>query len=139
MGWIFDDGVYVPEYLVYKDFITKSFKDNCDMDLVESGLFKDIYNNNEEFIKTSAEYEQDKKRIKFFKNVAKFYNNSEFNSKCRNYSFLNRYYIFKKKERNLKEVREKYYSNKNNKSTPKIVADVRKSSSKFTKSKYNKK
>ena len=127
MAWIFDEGVYMPEYLVYKDFLINSFKENCDMDMIETGLFEDMYYNNEEFIKTSSRYEQDNKRIKFFKNIAKFYNQSEFNQKCRQYSFLNRYYVFKKKEKNLKEVREKYYSDKKSKSTPKIVADVRKS------------
>jgi SAM-dependent methyltransferase len=127
MGWIFDDGVYYPEYLVYKDFITKSFKENCDMDLVETGLFEDMYENNKEFIKMSSTYDQDIKRIKFFKNVSRFYENNEYNLKCRKYSFLNRYYVFKKREKDLKEVREKYYSDTTNKATPKIVADVRKS------------
>ena len=103
------------------------------MDLVETDLFGNIYNDNKEFISTSSMYEQDEKRIKFFKNIHNFYDSSEFNEKCRKYSFLNRFYIFKKRERNLKEVREKYYSNKNNKSTPKIVADVRKTPNKFNK------
>jgi hypothetical protein len=48
-------------------------------------------------------------RIKFFKDVQKFYNPTDINQKCYSYSFLNRSYVFRKKETDLSEVKSKYF------------------------------
>jgi SAM-dependent methyltransferase len=112
MGWMFEDGVYQTEYLVFKDFIIESLRDNCDLELVETYLFKDMFNDNREFLKLSSDVEEDVKRAKFFKNVYKYYTSSEINQKCYNYTFLSRMYIFRKKETNLSEIKKKYYTEK---------------------------
>lgn len=109
MGWIFDEGVYQTEYLVYPEFIINSLKEKCSMELVETCTFEEIFNDNMEFIKLSSEIEKDYRRIKFFQDVYKYYTPNEINSKCYGYTFLNRFYIFRKKEMDLNEVKEKYY------------------------------
>jgi len=108
MGWLFEEGVYQTEYLVYPEFIIKSLKDKCSMELVETCTFDEIFNDNKDFLKLSSEIEESI-RIKFFKDVYKFYNPTDINTKCYSYSFLNRFYIFRKKENNLAEIKKNYF------------------------------
>lgn len=108
MGWLFEDGVYQTEYLVYPEFIIKSMKEKCSMELVETYTFEEIFNDNKDFLKLSSEIEESI-RIKFFKDIYKFYSPTDINKKCYSYSFLNRFYVFRKKETDLAEVKSKYY------------------------------
>jgi SAM-dependent methyltransferase len=109
MAWLFEEGVYQTEYLVYPEFIIKSLKEKCSMELVESYSFEDIFNDNKEFLKLSSEIEESSARIKFFKDIYKFYTPTDINTKCYSYSFLNRFYVFRKKETDLAEIKSKYY------------------------------
>lgn len=111
MSWLFEEGVYQTEYLVYPEYIIKSLKEKCSMELVESYCFEDIFNDSRDFLKISSEIEESI-RVKFFKDVYKFYNPTEINKKCYEYSFLNRFYVFRKKEGDLAEVKSKYYDNR---------------------------
>jgi SAM-dependent methyltransferase len=108
MGWMFEEGVYQTEYLVYPEFIIKSLKEKCSMELVETYSFEDIFNDNREFLKLSSEIEESI-RIKFFKDIYKFYTPTDINIKCHSYSFLNRFYVFRKKETDLVEIKNKYF------------------------------
>jgi SAM-dependent methyltransferase len=112
MAWLFEDGVYRTEYLVFKDFIIKSLKERCQLELVETCLFEDLFNDAKDFLKLSSEIEEQEKRKKFFKDVYLYYNESEINKKCYKYSFLNRFYVFRKRENNLLDVKNKFYSEK---------------------------
>ena len=111
MAWLFEDGVYQTEYLVYPEFVIESLGSKCSMELVETYGFEDIFNNSKEFLEISSEI-QEGMRIKFFKEIYKFYTPTEINKKCYNYSFLNRFYVFRKRESNLAEVKSKYYDNR---------------------------
>jgi hypothetical protein len=113
MGWMFDEGVYQTEYLVYPEFIIKSLKDKCSMELVESYGFEDIFNDNKDFLKISSEVEESIS-IKFFKEIYKFYTANDINKKCYEYSFLNKIYIFRKRETDLAEVKAKFYGSNRN-------------------------
>ena len=79
--------------------------------LVETYDFESVFNDNREFLKVSSEIEESR-GVKFFKNISKFYNPTNINSKCYSYSFLNRFYIFRKTETNLAEVKSKFYDNR---------------------------
>lgn len=125
MEWIFDEDVYVPEYLVYKDFIVDSLNKNCDMELVDTVLFQDFFESNEQFLKMGSQFDYGQRR-KFFKSVYNFYEPTELNQKCYGYSFLNRIYIFRKREHNLKENKQKYYSQEISKSTPRLLSKNKK-------------
>lgn len=111
MGWLFEEGVYQTEYLVYPEFIIKSLKDKCSMELVETYGFEEIFNDLREFLKVSSEEEEDMTK-KFYGNIYKFYTPTDINTKCYNYSFLNRMYVFRKRETDLAEVKAKYYNNR---------------------------
>ena len=108
MGWLFEEGIYQTEYLVYPEFIIKSLKEKCSMELVETYTFEQIFNDSKEFLKLSSEIEESI-RIKFFKDIYKFYSPTDINTKCYSYSFLNRFYVFRKKETDLVEIKNKYF------------------------------
>jgi hypothetical protein len=106
MAWISDDGVYQTEYLVYPEFLIKSLKEKCNMELIETGLFEDLFNENREFLELSSEIEENAKSKKFFTNAYKYYTPSELNLRCYEYTFLHRYYVFRRTESNLSELKE---------------------------------
>jgi len=108
MDWISEDGVYLTEYLVRKDFIIKSLNEKCDMELVDTLTFKELYENTKGFIELGAEIEASQTR-KFFNSIKKFYEENEMNDKCRVWTYMFRYYIFRKREKNLEEIKKKYY------------------------------
>merc|ERR1712196_339751 len=92
-----------------KEFLINILSEKCNLELVETNLFETMFNDCQEFLKVSSEIEEDNKRIKFFKDVYKYYEKSEINKKCYSYTFLNRYYIFRKKEYNLNDNKNRYY------------------------------
>ena len=106
--WLNDEGIYKTEYLVYPEFLIKSLKEKCSMELVEMGDFGDFFNDNREFLKISSEIEESIRK-KFYENIYKFYTPTDINTKCYSYSFLNKFYIFRKKETNLAEIKSKYF------------------------------
>jgi SAM-dependent methyltransferase len=108
MAWTFEEGVYQTEYLVLPEFIIKTFKEKCSLELIETLSFKEVFDNNREFLKISSKVEVDKEK-KFYSNVYKFYQDTEFNRKLQEYSHLSRYFVFRKSEKNLKDVKDKYY------------------------------
>ena len=108
MGWLFEEGVYQTEYLVYPEYITKSLKEKCSMELVETYEFENIFNDNKEFLHIASQ-EEEGMSIKFFKDIYKFYTTTDINSKCYGFSFLNRLYVFRKRETDLAEVKSKFY------------------------------
>jgi hypothetical protein len=113
MGWLFDDDVYQTEYLVYPEFITKSLKEKCSMELVESYDFESLFNDNREFLHIGSE-EEEGMTIKFFKDIYNYYTPTDINKKCYGYSFLNRLYVFRKRETDLAEVKSKFYGSNRN-------------------------
>ena len=62
MSWIFEEDVYRTEYLVFPKFIINSLKKRCQLELVETGTFEDMFHNNKEFLKLSSEVEEQQKR-----------------------------------------------------------------------------
>ena len=67
--------------------------------------------------------EEDEKTKKFYNDVYKFYTPSEINKSCYEYSFLNRYYVFRKVEANLAESKTKYFTQQKGKVIPGKIAD----------------
>lgn len=94
-----EEGVYITEYLVFKDFLVKEFGERCDMELVETSTFENIYNVNKSFLKSLMDVEENLKTRDFFKNIYKFYDMEDnVNEASFNMTKLNRFYIFKKRD-----------------------------------------
>jgi hypothetical protein len=98
-SWMFNEGTYVMEYLVDFNFIVSELERDCDLELVESDLFSNHYNIQKEFLNDARKYESTKQTNNYLKTKAsKIYTpNDEFIEKSRNFSFLYRYYVFRRK------------------------------------------
>ena len=98
MGWVSQEGVYIPEYMVTPKLLIKTMeKAGCV--LVDTDLFVNTYNINKEWFMEVIDHEQNLKNRKFFKDVAEFYGDLKGADKeSRIWNELFRFYIFKKIE-----------------------------------------
>jgi len=98
MSWFQEEGTYLTEYLVSKELMVSTMK-NAGCYLVDSDTFGNIYNLNKDWFARVAPTEENKKNKKFYADVIKYFGHLEGADKeSKIYSFLNRYYIFKKIE-----------------------------------------
>ncbi len=81
--------------------------------LVETDSFENMFNNNREYLEIASKIDATQSR-KFYNDIFRYYTPSEINTKCYEYSFLNRYYVFRKVEANLSESKAKYFTEKEN-------------------------
>jgi SAM-dependent methyltransferase len=138
-AWMFNEGEFVTEYLVDTDYIWNDLEKDCDLELIESDLFYNQFYIHEQHFKEYHKYEHNVQTLKFLSDVAKYYENTEINKSCRDYTFLHRYCIYKKKERNNKVNKEtsrevnRETSREVNRETSKIFQP------KLSKTKYNQK
>ena len=66
-----------------------------------------MFNESRSFLELSSNVEEDVKSKKFFTEAYKYYTPSELNVKCYDYTFLHRYYVFRKVETNLNDIRQR--------------------------------
>jgi hypothetical protein len=93
-----EEGNSMVEYLVTKKFITEQLKKRCNLELVESENFENIYNSFRPFITETSKFEEVSETRKYFADVAKFYDLSdEVNKASFELSRLNRLYVFQKR------------------------------------------
>lgn len=109
---ISNEGVYIREYLVFPDFLEKSLKDNCKLELVETDTFENLFNLykiyfNEQHV---CEFLSSNISMKNYDDIKEFYqaaspdvspdslNLDQIAIYCASYklAMLNRYYVFKK-------------------------------------------
>jgi hypothetical protein len=100
-SWMFNEGTYVMEYLVDYNFIVSDLERDCDLELVDSDLFGNHYHIQKEFLNDARKYESTKQTRNYLKTKAsKIYTQEdEFIEKSRNFSFLYRYYVFRRKNK----------------------------------------
>src|SRR5690606_21670143 len=100
-------GTYIREYLIFPDFLEKSFKKNCGLELVESDSFFSLFNLYKNyFTQKEMDFTLADTSFKRYNEIKKFYltlhpnEHSDVESDTALASFklsmLNRYYIFKK-------------------------------------------
>jgi hypothetical protein len=97
-AWMFESGTYVTEYLVDIKFIEQEFLKDCNMELVETELFRNQYNIHNDFFTEAYKYQSNKETLQFLEKVSHYYDDTEINKACYNFSFLHRYSIFRKKD-----------------------------------------
>lgn len=93
-----NEGVYLTEYLVDKEFLRSEFLKKCNMELTETDLFDNQFNIHENFFNNAASFESKKETKKFLSGAKTYYNqNDEVNKASMKLTRLNRYYVFKKR------------------------------------------
>lgn len=96
---------YITEYLVSKEFLIKELKEKCNLELVETELFENIYNNHKHFFNEIPEVESNKNSKSYFMTVKEIYDLSDnLNKASFEMSRLNRFYIFYKKVTDVNEL-----------------------------------
>ena len=101
LPWISNEGRYMTEYLVDKNFIVKDLLESCNLELVDSDNFENQLNIHKDFLNNFAKYESKPDTHKYLDNVKNFYNKNEINEGCWIYNSLTRYYVFKKLNKNI--------------------------------------
>ena len=100
-AWMFNEGTYRTEYLVDLEFIKKELEESCDLELVETDLFSNHFIEQKEFFETTYKYQPNDATRKFFSDVGTFFNSTDINKACYTFSFLNRFCIFRKKDKSI--------------------------------------
>jgi SAM-dependent methyltransferase len=96
LDWIMEENKYETEYLITPELLNEVMK-KADCRLVETDLFSNLYYLNQPFFTNVIEHEENPKNYKFYKDVAEFYDEvSGVDKECKQYSFLNRYYVYQK-------------------------------------------
>ena len=93
-----EENEYQSEYLVIPSFLINELKSKCNMRLIETESFANLYYVYQDFFQNTANYESKIETRKFFNDVKEFYNfNNAINKNWFEYSKLHRYFIFQKK------------------------------------------
>ena len=87
---MFNDN-FIPEYLVYKEFLIEQMKNKCKLKLVETDLFYDILKDNKDYFLYNKINEN-------YNSIKILYNNDKESLACISLIKLNRYYVFQKYE-----------------------------------------
>lgn len=95
-AWMFQSGTYMTEYLVSPDFVKSELEKECNMELVDTGLFSDQLELHRDYFKNTAPYFPVSDTRDFNMRVAEFYKEGEINEKTRIYNGLMRYYVFRR-------------------------------------------
>ena len=95
-SWINDEGKYIQEYLVTKELMISTMeKAGCR--LIETDLFENLYIINKPYFENVVQYEENPNNKKFYEKVGSFYQDLKgADRESKQYSFLNRYYVFQK-------------------------------------------
>lgn len=107
-AWMFQEGQYETEYLVDKRFIEKTFLEDCDLECVDTDLFDNQFSMQKEFITKYAQYESVPETRKFMMSVKSYYDNpdDEVNKGCLINDSITRYYVFRKKDKHFKTIKQ---------------------------------
>ena len=93
------EGKYITEFLVKKDFLVEELDKKCDMVLVETDLYENQFNIDGEFINKYGQYEEKPETNKFMQSVTAFYDMEDSMNRV---SFemvrLQRFYVFQKRD-----------------------------------------
>jgi len=96
MAWIMQENKYETEYLVTPKLLNKVME-QASCQLVETDLFSNLYYINQQYFTQVIEHEENPKNYKFYKKVASFFEELKgIDKESKIFSFLNRYYIYKK-------------------------------------------
>jgi len=96
-----EKGQYDNEYLVSKDYLIETFKKKCNLELIETDLFLNTYNQQKLFFNEIAELDENKSSKSYFMKIKEYYNqDDEINKVSLKFTKYHRFYIFKRNNTN---------------------------------------
>jgi len=103
-AWMFEEGSEQTEYLIDTDFIWPNLEADCDLEVIESDLFQNLFYINESHFKQYFKYMHNPLTLKFLTDASKYYEDTEINKACQEFTFLQRFCIYKKKEKKEHQI-----------------------------------
>jgi len=106
-----DDESSFAEYLITEKFIVENFKEKCNLELVESENFENIYYTFKNFFLETAEFEENLQTRKYFQGIKSYYDLSDdINKASFELTKLSKLYVFQKRDKkyvktNMKRTR----------------------------------
>ena len=128
-----EDENFDTEYLVTDNFLKSSLKEKCNLDLVETASFFDIYKQKIKFFEDVAPKEENIDSKNYFMKISEFYNQDDsINKASLKFCKLHRYYVFKKRSGSKSNVviKEETSKKTSRKSLRKVKEPVKKPSMK---------
>lgn len=84
----------IPQYLVDEKHLLKTLKEKCNLNLIESDNFENIFNNMKDYVEICSLNDSEQKTKKFMNDkILKYYENTEINKKNQSIMFMNNYYV----------------------------------------------
>ena len=94
---VLEENTYLTEFLVTKELMIKVMKEKCNMRLIDTATFHDLYEINKPFFMDTVLQEEHEKNKAFYMKVRKFFDQeTPIDKESKIYSDLFRYYIFQK-------------------------------------------
>ena len=98
ISWFSNEGRYLTEYLVDKDFVVSEFDKDCNMELVDTDGLGNQYELHRDFFTKYVKHEETSDTHRVLNNVSKFYEDNDINIGSRIWNNLFRFYVFKKRD-----------------------------------------
>lgn len=99
MSWVSElTETYITEYLVDYNFIVPELLKDCDLELIDSDYFDNLFHYHKEFFTQYAKYETVTEQRNFLLSASNYYSNSDINNVCYPFSSISRFYVFRKKD-----------------------------------------
>lgn len=100
-----EDEIYDTEYLISDTFLINELSKHCNMQLIETDNFYNIYKMQKHFFENVAPKEELKDSRNFYMQVLEYYNlDNDINKACLEFTKLHKYYIFKKFDTNKSKI-----------------------------------
>jgi SAM-dependent methyltransferase len=94
-----EEGASFAEYLIFQKFVIEKFKEKCNLELVETENFENIYNSFKDFLINTSKYEENLQTRKYFGDVSKYYDlTDEVNRASFELTKLSKLYVFQKRD-----------------------------------------
>jgi hypothetical protein len=98
LAWIFQEGTYMTEYLVDKNFLRRELLEDCDLELVDTDLYSNIMTMQKDFFANYSQFEEKTETKNTFAKVFNYYTETNINKGCYEQTKLFRYFVFRRKD-----------------------------------------
>jgi hypothetical protein len=98
LSWISQEGRYITEYLVDSRYMTNDFKNDCDLELIDTDSFGNQMTIHEPYLTYYAKFEDVEETRTYLNRVGGFYKSDGVNDGCKKLNTLYRHYVYRKRD-----------------------------------------
>jgi len=97
-AWMFKEGTYISEYIVDEEFFETQLDTDCDLEMIDFDYFENQYEIHRDYLTSYNKYQSVQETRQFLTSAGMYYNDTELNKGCRNFTNLNCLYTFRKRD-----------------------------------------